>query len=88
MSNGSNDILIGLDNKDVVDDQARRLQDLGLDLDLLGIGDEKAAKATTKNDAKLANNAAPNSRPIEDLKELNNIFMKNQFGHVSSVQQR
>ena len=82
MSNGSNDILIGIESKNGLDEQTKRLQELGLDLDLLGIGDD------TPTPAKMAATSRPTeqkskTKPIEDLKDLNNIFMQQQFGHVS-----
>lgn len=91
MSNGSNDILIGLEEKQVSDHQTRRLQELGLDLDLLGIGDDNhhQISSTSSNANQNPRNAKPitSTKPIEDLKELNNLFMQNQFGHVSQQKQ-
>merc|ERR1719462_959253 len=48
MSNGSNDILIGIESKNGLDEQTKRLQELGLDLDLLGIGDDQPKSANSK----------------------------------------
>ena len=88
MSNGSNDILIGLEEKQVSDSQARRLQELGLDLDLLGIGDEQNPISNSNPNKNPKNTNSSSTKPIEDLKELNNIFMQNQFGHISQQNQK
>jgi hypothetical protein len=55
--------------------QTKRLADLGCDLDLLGINEndeqqQQAAATTTKKTV------------IDDLQQLNNVFMQNQFGYT------
>jgi len=86
MSNGSNDILIGIESKNGLDEQTKRLQELGLDLDLLGIGDDQPKSANSKKSGSSAKEQKSKTKPIEDLKDLNSIFMQQQFGHVSQAQ--
>ena len=86
MSNGSNDILIGIESKNGLDEQTKRLQELGLDLDLLGIGDEQPKSANSGKSSSSAKEQKSKTKPIEDLKDLNSIFMQQQFGHVSQAQ--
>ena len=56
------------------DEQSARLQELGCDLDLLGMD----APATTQN-----NDQKPKSNPIDDLQQLNKAFMQSQFGYTA-----
>ena len=86
MSNGSNDILIGIESKNGLDEQTKRLQELGLDLDLLGIGDDKPKNGNSGKSGLSAKEQKSKTKPIEDLKDLNSIFMQQQFGHVSQAQ--
>ena len=86
MSNGSNDILIGIESKNGLDEQTKRLQELGLDLDLLGIGDDQPKSANSGKSSSSAKEQKSKTKPIEDLKDLNSIFMQQQFGHVSQAQ--
>ena len=86
MSNGSNDILIGIESKNGLDEQTKRLQELGLDLDLLGIGDDQPKNGNSGKSGSSAKEQKSKTKPIEDLKDLNSIFMQQQFGHVSQAQ--
>lgn len=74
----SNDILVGIDQSESTDPQTRRLQELGCDLDLLGIDDPIVEPNPTQK-----NNESTSSKhaAIDDLQQLNNVFMQNQFGY-------
>jgi len=60
------------------DEQSARLQELGCDLDLLGMDAPVAPVAS--NDQK------PKSNPIDDLQQLNKAFMQSQFGYTAPQQ--
>ena len=55
-----------------MDEQSKRLHDLGCDLDLLGMDTPQP----------VANNQ-PKSNPIDDLQQLNKAFMQTQFGYTA-----
>lgn len=81
--NGSSDVLIGVESStNNVDDQSRRLQELGLDLDLLGIGDDlkSSPQSLTQPTQPIASQNSKKSKPMDNLQELNNLYMQNQFG--------
>merc|ERR1711990_272295 len=69
----SNDILVGIDQSEA-DPQTRRLQELGCDLDLLGIDDPEPIGSQKSEPAN-------KKQAIDDLQQLNNVFMQNQFGY-------
>lgn len=70
----ANDMLVGIQYED--NSQNRRLQELGCDLDLLGIDDPVPSNVTPN-----VNNLTSNKNAIDDLQQLNNVFMQNQFGY-------
>jgi len=72
----SNDILVGIDQSEA-DPQTRRLQELGCDLDLLGIDDP----IVEPNPTQKVNESSSKQAAIDDLQQLNNVFMQNQFGY-------
>ena len=72
----SNDILVGIDQTEA-DPQTRRLQELGCDLDLLGIDDP----IVEPNPTQKVNESSSKQAAIDDLQQLNNVFMQNQFGY-------
>ena len=72
----SNDILVGIDQSEA-DPQTRRLQELGCDLDLLGIDDP----IVELNPTQKVNESSSKQAAIDDLQQLNNVFMQNQFGY-------
>ena len=72
----SNDLL-GL-GENGINQQSRRLADLGCDLDLLGINDSETTMPT--NNTQQSENNTKNV--IDDLQQLNNVFMQNQFGYT------
>ena len=59
-----------------MDEQSKRLHDLGCDLDLLGMDTPQP----------VANNQ-PKSNPIDDLQQLNKAFMQTQFGYTAPPSQ-
>ena len=73
----SNDILVGIDQSEA-DPQTRRLQELGCDLDLLGIDDPIVEPNPTQ---KMNESTNSKQAAIDDLQQLNNVFMQNQFGY-------